>query len=613
MRIKVFFFVITVLSILTGCVTPYKPDETLEKMVAQKIMIDVRYFCSQPTNACRESVTELPPELADLIAETGIGGVILFANNLENNAQIIQLNQQLQRAALAGGTSELFIAVDQEGGRVDRLPEGTKFAGSMAIGATEREYGDYFAIETGKIIGKELSILGFNVNFAPTVDVNVNPDNPVINVRSFGENPEVVAKLGSAQLNAMQAQGVIAALKHFPGHGDTNVDSHTGLPRVEHSREQVDAIDLLPFRYAIENGNPGMIMTAHIQYPNLDNATFTAKDGEQTIVPATMSKVILTDVLRGELNYQGVVVTDALNMAGIADYYKPVDAVIRTFAAGSDIALMPMAIRSPEDIATFKNLIKKVAHAVQLGKLDYAQLFASVERIKQLKQDYPLTPASDPTHTHFAESVVGSKQHQELAQQLADASVVSIKGALPLDITKQKVRLVMPDARKCLALLSALYQSFPEADLHCDSLAGSTITSLPMQIQTSENEDIVIAGLISPRQSMAELGGMDDLRSWRDRPDSDLAKARLLTLLKDAKQAGKTTVLLSLRTPYDIGEFEQYADVILSSFSYGVQEIKYVDKQGNLITQVQGPIFKSIAKVLAGQLIATGNLPVSAK
>lgn len=196
--------------------------------------------------------------------------------------------------------------------------------GNMSIGATYAKHGSDYASASAKVIAKELRAVGFNVNYAPTLDVNMNPNNPVINVRSFGEDPARVAELGGAQVDAYQHQQVIAALKHFPGHGDTNVDSHTGLPKVMHSKEQVMAQDIAPFRAVIEAGHaPGMIMTAHIQYPALDSSTFVSKQGQTMVKPATMSRAIMTSLLREELGYQGVTITDALDMAGISDFLPP--------------------------------------------------------------------------------------------------------------------------------------------------------------------------------------------------------------------------------------------------------------------------------------------------
>ncbi|MGY0589380.1 MAG: glycoside hydrolase family 3 N-terminal domain-containing protein, partial [Paraglaciecola chathamensis] len=177
-----------------SCANKPSVDPRIEALVAQKLMLDIRYFCREndinpATQRCTTPVTTLPDELKDMVADTGIGGIILFANNLQDTEQMIRLNRDLQAASAAGGHSPLLISIDQEGGRVVRIPQNisTAFSGNMAIGATYAEHGTHFATLSGDVIAKELAVLGFNVNFAPSVDVNVNPENPVINVRSFGE------------------------------------------------------------------------------------------------------------------------------------------------------------------------------------------------------------------------------------------------------------------------------------------------------------------------------------------------------------------------------------------------------------------------------------------
>src|SRR5690606_25361275 len=338
---------------------------------------------------CRTAMTQLPPELAALIRDYNIGGVILFAENLSGIAQTIQLNRDLQAAAAGSALKlPLFIGIDQEGGRVARLPRSlaTSFAGNMAIGATYAEHGTAFAATVGQVLADELLALGINVNFAPTIDVNVNPQNPVINVRAFGENPQQVAELGNAMTSAMQQRGMIAALKHFPGHGDTEADSHLGLPRVEHSSEQIRQVDLYPFAHIIKQQTPGMIMTAHIQFPALDSSTFVSKDGEEMLKPATLSRTILHDVLRQEMGYKGVIVTDALDMAGISKFFTHTEAVVQTFAAGADIALMPVKLQHPGELKALAALLNELEAAVNKGDIAKTELAESYQRIVALKQ-----------------------------------------------------------------------------------------------------------------------------------------------------------------------------------------------------------------------------------
>ena len=600
-------------------------DQELERLVAQKLMLDIRYFCAetQTEENCITPVTQLPAQLSEMISDTGIGGVILFANNLEYTPQIIGLNNALQQAAQLDGHSPLFIAIDQEGGRVVRLPQnlGTSFAGNMAIGATFVKHGDRFARESGEIMAKELMSLGFNVNFAPTVDVNVNPLNPVINVRSFGEDANVVAQLGTAQMAAMQRQGMIATLKHFPGHGDTSVDSHTGLPRVDHNLQQIEAVDLKPFSYAIDNDAPGMIMTAHIQYPQLDNTEFMAKDGSTVILPATMSRKILTDLLRNKMEFKGLIVTDALNMAGIAHYFGQTEAVIQTFSAGADIALMPISIRRPSDIVKLKQLISDVAKAVQKGRLNRLEMHASGQRIAELKASYQLSQqtalsieqTSEQTIKHaieIAQATLGSPEHKKVEQQLANSAIVTIKnnGVLPLDNNVANVLLVMPDTTKCMGLTLALKTRIYRLNIKCTSVANVYGEA---NLSAVAQADMIITADITPDQSLAELGGMDDIKHRRERSTKQQQISQQLSMLEAAQRLRKKTLFISLRTPYNSHLFAPYADAILASFSYRLTKSEYMDDYGRLVTQYDGPIFNALADVISGQVQAQGSLPVT--
>jgi beta-N-acetylhexosaminidase len=586
-------------------------------MIAQKMMIDLRYFCADNNLAdtCRQPVTALLPPLAKLIADTGIGGVIMFAENLESPAQILELNYALQQAAKKAGHAPLFIAIDQEGGRVVRIPQslGTSFAGNMAIGATYAKHGDHFARQSGKIMADELMSLGFNVNFAPTVDVNVNPLNPVINVRSYGENPQMVAELGTAQMAAMQNQGLMATLKHFPGHGDTSVDSHTGLPRVEHDLTQIENTDLLPFNYAISHDNPAFIMTAHIQYPELDSTQFTNKEGETSILPATMSRKILTDLLRNKMAFKGLIVTDALDMAGIAHYFDQSDAVVQTFAAGADIALMPLAIRTPKDLKKLPLMINEVAKAVDQGRLDIGELRASAQRIAQTKSQYQINKQYDlPLYQAIEKSqkTLGIGSHRKVEQALADSAVVQIKNnnVLPIDNKTQNIHLSMPDTPKCMAMTLALKTRLPNSTISCNSLAKEHNDADSDELAKA---DLLIVADITPDQSLAELGGMDDIQSWRQRAPKKHIMATQLAQLKTAKEQGKTTVFISLRAPYNVGLFSDYADLILASFSYNLNKRETLDQYGRLTVQYQGPIYQALADVITGKITATGELPVT--
>ncbi|MGY0562740.1 MAG: glycoside hydrolase family 3 protein [Paraglaciecola chathamensis] len=608
-----------------SCANKPSVDPRIEALVAQKLMLDIRYFCREndinpATQRCTTPVTTLPDELKDMVADTGIGGIILFANNLQDTEQMIRLNRDLQAASAAGGHSPLLISIDQEGGRVVRIPQNisTAFSGNMAIGATYAEHGTHFATLSGDVIAKELAVLGFNVNFAPSVDVNVNPENPVINVRSFGEDPHVVSQLGFAQMQAMQNNKVIAALKHFPGHGDTSTDSHSGLPLVEHDLAKIKAVDLAPFQYAIDHGDPGMIMTAHIQYPALDNSMFTATNGTKTVLPATMSRAILTVLLRDKMGFNGVIITDALDMAAIAHFYEPTEAVLQTFKAGTDIALMPLAIRTAQDIPKLKKMITDLAYSVQTGELSLAEVEQSVARINALKQRYVPTQKEQLTLSQAlvkARKTLASPAHLKAEQELANSAIVAIKNqqAWPIKPATKIIQLVMPDNSKCMAMTTALDDalkatpSTTDVAIRCASLVSDTTQQITAQQRTAQ---LVIFSDITPQQSLVEMGGMDDITDWRLRPKKEALDAKLMSLMKEVKPH-QISLLISMRTPYAVVDYADYLDGILASFAYNTQVTEQVDASGQATLYYDGPIYRALANILVGNQRATGALPVS--
>lgn len=616
--------IVIVVMTMTGCtfatgtsggMTLSNKPLSLSQMFGQKLMLDFRYYCEQQdvssSRQCRTPLTTLPDEIAELITALNIGGVIMFSENLETIPQIVTLNDRLQQAGMKSASGlPLFIAIDQEGGRVARLPRSvaTSFSGNMAIGATSATHGLKYATLTGEIIGKELYAAGFNVNFAPTVDVNVNALNPVINVRSFSENPAQVAELGFAQMTAMQKNGVIGTLKHFPGHGDTSVDSHTGLPVVNHQVEEIKTVDLAPFKYAIDTGQVSMIMTAHIQYPELDSSTFVSKTGKVMVKPATMSKAILTDLLRMDMGYSGVVITDALDMHGISEFFTESEAVIETFNAGADIALMPIKINTKSDISKLKGLIADLVAAVHQGTLNKSDVVASYQRIAELKSKHiPDTVAESVQQKSLAAAqLIGHQNHRTVEQALSDDSITLVKGTGTLPHAVKKVQIFMPDKSKCMAIQHAFLSEQRDLDVTCDPYYALTAAQIKQKIH---NADAIIATNVTPTQSLAEMGGMDDLAALK-RDVGNLAKnkrdqdAKLLSILKLADAQHKHVTFVSLRMPYEMSRYGQYADNLIATYAYN----QYDDAVTN---SPVGPAYLSLVKVLSGKLKAKGRLPVS--
>ncbi|RCV55727.1 glycoside hydrolase family 3 protein [Marinitenerispora sediminis] len=350
-------------------------------------------------------------ENTDLVSEYHPGGFIYFPENLTGVEQIVSLSNGLQEHAAADSGIPLFLGVDQEQGLVSRLPVGARFPDAMAVGATRDPEA---AATLASTTAAELAALGINLDYAPDADVNVNPDNPVIGIRSFGSDPELVGQMAGAEAAAFAEGGVVPVVKHFPGHGDTAVDSHTGLPTITKSREEWERVDLPPFRAAVDAG-VDMIMTAHVFMPELDDS------GE----PSTLSENVITGILRDELGYDGVVTTDALNMEGVRQTHDDGEIAVRAVLAGADQLLMP-----PEPRTAFDAVLA----AVREGRITEERLDESVRRVLELKLRRGLFDAA-PADPDRAADVVGAAGHVAAAQRVADASVTLLRnegGVLPL-------------------------------------------------------------------------------------------------------------------------------------------------------------------------------------
>ncbi|MGB3330704.1 MAG: glycoside hydrolase family 3 N-terminal domain-containing protein, partial [Thermomicrobiales bacterium] len=311
-------------------------------------------------------------------AEMRPGGVLYFGDNIESREQARDLSATLQAEAQRLGMPPLLIAIDQEGGIVSRFsPDMVTVPGAMALTAD----GDASDIEhSARITGEQLRAIGVNVNFAPVVDVNNNPKNPVIRTRSFGDTVSRVVDGALAQLRGYEAAGIAATVKHFPGHGDTSIDSHLGLPVIDHPRSRLDAIELAPFRASIAAGVPG-VMTTHILFPAIDAD------------PATLSQAILTGILRTDLGFNGVIYTDSLSMQAIEDRYGHGVAAIRCKQAGVDV------LEANEPIAHQLTRFHALVDALADGRIPASTFDATNARLDALRSRYDLTftvPALTP-------------------------------------------------------------------------------------------------------------------------------------------------------------------------------------------------------------------------
>lgn len=313
--------------------------------------------------------TQVTGELEELIREYKVGNIILFKRNVENKAQVQKLCSDIQKLMVKYNGRKGFITIDQEGGMVVRLSEDcVNVPGAMSIGATGNTD---FAYEAGRQTGKQLKNLGINFNLSPVLDVNSNKDNPVIGVRSYGDNPQTVSKFGISMIQGLKDEGIMASAKHFPGHGDTNVDSHFGLPTINKTLEELSQTDLLPFANAIESGVDA-IMTAHILYPNIIEEK----------VPATMSEEMIEGILRGNLHFKGLVTSDCMEMQAIQKHYGTVQGVIKAFKAGVDLVFISHTM----DLV--RETIEELERVYESGAIPLQNLDESFNRIISYKESY---------------------------------------------------------------------------------------------------------------------------------------------------------------------------------------------------------------------------------
>jgi beta-N-acetylhexosaminidase len=437
-----------------------------------------------------------------------LGGVTLFARNVDTATQLAQLDADLQTIA---DPLPLFISIDQEGGLVVRVTDGaTIFPGNMAVGAT----GDpLLARKVAEASASELLAMGVNMDLAPVIDVNTNPVNPVIGVRAFGSDASRVSDFGVQAIQGLQSSGVSAVGKHFPGHGDTAVDSHRDLPVVPHPLERLQALELLPFKAAMQAGVDG-IMTAHLYLPAIE---------PKPDLPATLSKTVLTGLLREQLGYPGLILTDALDMDAIKKDRTAAEAAVEAFEAGSDFLLIGGI--TAEDRAHLGDGPPALLAAVKSGRVSEARLDASVLRILEAKAKRGILPGVAAPPGGANATVLNSPEHRALALEVARKAVTlqrDVGSLLPLDVSS-RVLVIVPDAPT-------------RSDVQDDQLASSLLDAVrrfaPSAFTGSPNAatnaDIIVLGTFDLAQRSSQQA---------------LARALVKT--------GKPVIGVSLRGPYD--------------------------------------------------------------
>lgn len=586
-----------------NCVDEIIANMTLEEKVVQTLMPDFRNW---EVDGEEVGVTELNDDIRQILADYQFGGVILFAENVVETEQTARLVYQMQASQVESDHLPLLIGIDQEGGIVNRLGSGTQLPGNMALGATnDPEYSKL----AGDIIGSELEALGINVNFAPSVDINNNPKNPVIGLRSFSSDPEIVSEHGLSYIEGIKEHNVAVAAKHFPGHGDTDVDSHFGLPVVDKSFDELMDNELLPFK-AVMDADTDMIMTAHIQFPQLESETKVSdEDGSDILLPATLSPAILTNLVRDEMAYEGIVITDALNMEAIANNFGEVETSILSKKAGADILLMPVIIRSNDDLALLDEVIQGLVDAVESEEIPMDNIDNSVRRILTLKdelgllEDDFLSQSEDEVVTNATE-IVGSEMNRANEREISNHAVTLIENT-------QAALPIQPEADDHVLFITADPNQVPGTEFSIDRmrLEESLSSDFTYEVLTynEESQFTDFADAISQASHVVVYTSMVD--------ESSLAADNFRTAIPQeiftyAKEQGIPTVQVSINKPYDAVNFTDN-DAILISYGYNGMD---PTEGGQEPVASFGPNIPAVVEVVFGVTSSeegpTGQLPV---
>jgi beta-N-acetylhexosaminidase len=515
---------------------------TVEEKVGQLFVV----YSTQPV---------LDAELESAIVEDHVGGVILFAPNVEHPAQVATLINQAQAAATSSGAGiPLLVAIDQEGGRVTRLRDGfAQFPGKMAVGATHDPDSARLMART---MAYEMQALGINMNLAPVLDVNSNPRNPVIGTRSFGGGPELVVQMGLPMMAVYREQGIIGVVKHFPGHGDTNVDSHHDLPSVPHSLDRLRSVELAPFQAAIDAG-VDVIMTAHVSFPAVDPTPG---------LPATLSPLVLQGWLRTRMGFDGVIATDSLGMDALSDTYSEPEAAALALQAGVDLLMF-----GDDPGHTPSEARAAYAHVLALvrsGTISMERVEASVHRILALKAHYGLLEWQ-PVNPMAAAQSCGTADHHAAALRVALDSITLLEndGILPLP-AEQSVLLVIPT--RVTGLDDALRAYLPSLTVVQVGL-DPTRSQIAAAVAQAANADTVIVATWNANQHPRQVSLVQALGEY-------------------------PLVIVALDTPYDLAAL-QAANVTPSAYVCTYSDMP--------------PSLDALAMVLRGIELPRGRLPVA--
>ncbi len=494
--------------------------------------------------------------LKTMILDYKIGGIIIFGGVVYESAILTNSFQELAEIPL-------LVASDFERGVGNQIDGATLFPPIMSLGAADSED---LAYAMGKITAKEGRALGVHMTYAPVVDVNVNPDNPIINVRSVGEDPELVSRIAEAFIKGCQDFGLIATAKHFPGHGDTDLDSHSVLATIEGDRDRLNRVELYPFQRAVDAGVQA-IMTAHLRIPALDPTPD---------LPATLSYPIMTDLLRKEMGFRGLIVTDSMGMGGVTTLFTPEDAALKAVKAGVDMLLLP---------PTPKKVIEALIQAVRNGEIQESRIDASVKRILEAKARLGLHQKK-LVDVEALDRTIGVKSYLDQAEKTFDSSMTLVKNdgdLVPLSPESQNMAVfaLSSDPGGYFAgrtFVREMKKRVPQAkEFYAEATTGDEFIAKAVEETKKAVVEVVVIGLFSRLRAGKGSVGLD---------------LRQVQLINDLAEGHQRVVVVSFGSPYFLRHFKD-VDVYLCAY-------RYADA-----SQI------SAVKALFGEIDITGKLPVS--
>lgn len=520
---------------------------TLDEKISQMIYCRFSgHFYNRDSSAMKR--------LESLVEEQKIGGLILFGGEVFESAYLINKLQEKSEVPL-------LIASDLERGLGNQISGATLFPPLMSIGAAGSEE---LAYMMGKITAVEARAVGIHITYAPVVDVNSNPQNPIINTRSLGEDAEQVSRLAAAFIRGCQENGLIATAKHFPGHGDTEVDSHTKLPVVDADKQRLSQVELYPFKKAVEAGVQA-VMTAHIHVPALDS---TPK------LPATLSPVIITELLREKWGFRGLIVTDAMEMGGITTLFGPEEACIRAVQAGADCLLLPLET---------EKVIDALVREVESGRIPESRINESVRRILQVKAKLGLHKQKLVDLENLTR-VLSSKEHQEQAEKAFEAAVTLVKNeqsVVPFSCEEKKIAVFSLSSDKGdfyagWTFTREIKERCPETqEFYADDLTGEEF--IEQAVEESRKVDLRIITLFSRLYSGKGSVGLNE---------------RHISLINELAQDEIPLIVISFGSPYFVKQFPE-VDAYICAYRKA--------------SQAQ----TAAAKAVVGEIGFQGRLPVS--